>query len=95
VVKVIEVRLQANGKPLKAFVDVNLDGMIIRDFRVIKEEGKRLWIASPQISWRNKEGIIMYKTLTTFSDEIKGQIDFAVLTAYQREVEKSNGRHCN
>jgi DNA-binding cell septation regulator SpoVG len=88
-IEVLEIRLQNNGKALKAFVDLCLDGVTVRDFRVIQERGRRLWVACPQVSWRSK-GIIKYKTIITFPDEQKGLIDVAVLSAYQRELEKAN-----
>ena len=88
-IKVLEIRLQnKNGKALKAFVDLYIDGITVRDFRVIQEGGRRLWVACPQVSWRGKEGTIKYKTIITFPDDHKGLIDLAVLNAYQREVER-------
>ena len=84
----LEIRLQNNGKALKAFADLCLDGITVRDFRVIQERGRRLWVACPQVSWRSKEGTIKYKTIITFPDEQKGLIDLTVLSAYQREMEK-------
>jgi DNA-binding cell septation regulator SpoVG len=90
-IKVLEIRPQNNnGKALKAFVDLCLDGITMRDFRVIQERGRRLWVAYPQVSWRSKEGTIKYKTIITFPDDLKGLIDLAVLNAYQREMEKAN-----
>lgn len=88
--KILEIRLQSNGKPLKAFVDIKLDEMVIRDFRIIKENGKRPWVASPQISWRDRDGAIKYKTVITLSDEVKGEIDRLALNAWHREMEKKD-----
>jgi len=89
-IEILEIRLQNNGKALKAFVDLCLDGITVRDFRVIQEHKRRLWVACPQISWRGKEGKIKYKTIITFPDDLKGLIDLAVLNAYQREMEKES-----
>lgn len=85
--------LPENGKPLKAFADVELsNGMIIREFRVIQDPGKRAWIACPQISWRDSEsGEIKYRTVITLPDQIKGEIDLLILNAWIREREKSGG----
>jgi DNA-binding cell septation regulator SpoVG len=86
-IEISEIRLQNSGRALKAFVDVCLDGITVRDFRVIQEHKKRPWVACPQVSWRSKDGIIKYKTIITFPDDQKGLIDLAVLNVYQREME--------
>jgi len=90
-IKILEIRVQTGDKPLKAFADIQLDEVTIRDFRIIKENGKRLIVATPQVSWRDKaSGLIKYKTLITFSSEVKGQIDLVVLNAYHRAMEEQN-----
>lgn len=94
-IKIIEIRIQENdNKALRAFCDIELNGIIVRDLRVIKDPGKRDWIASPQASWKDKTtGTIKYKTLITFPDEMKGELDLLILSAYHREMEKRNGRN--
>ena len=86
-IKIQNIRPQNHSKPLRAFVDISLDDFVIRDFRIIKENGKRLVVACPQLSWKDKTGFIKYKTLITFPDETKGEIDRLILNAYHREME--------
>jgi DNA-binding cell septation regulator SpoVG len=90
-IEVLEIRPLDGNRPLKAFVDIKVDGTIIREFRLIKENGKRPWIATPQISWKDTDGQIKYKTVITLPDEVKGAIDFAILRAYTEEMENHNG----
>ena len=88
-----EIRLQSGDKSLKAFCDVEINGITVRDLRIIKEPNKRAWVASPQASWRDKTtGSIKYKTLITFPDEMKGELDRLILNSYHREMEKANGK---
>ena len=77
--------------PLRAFADINVDGLIIRDFRVIKENGKRAWVAPPQASWKEDSGNIRYKTIITFPEELKEQIDRVILDRFW-EQEGNGGR---
>ena len=93
-IEVLEVRILDNSKPLKAFADVKLNKIItVRDFRIVKLDDKRPFIATPQISWRdNTTGQIRYKTIISLSDEVKGAIDLAILTAYNRKLEEENGK---
>ncbi len=89
-VKVLEMRPLNSGRSLRAFVDIQVGGWIIREWRVVKENGKRPRIVSPQISWKDLDGQIKYKTVVTLPDEVKGQIDFAILKAYTEEMEKKS-----
>ena len=91
-VQVLEMRLLQGDRALKAFADIQLGDIVIREFRVVKENGKRPWIVSPQISWKDQEGKIKYKTVITLPDELKGQIDLAILKAYTEEMEKNNAK---
>lgn len=89
-ITVLNIRLQNSGRPLKAFIDIALEDLIIRDFRIIKENGKRLVVACPQASWKDRAGLIKYKTLITFPDDVKGELDIAILSAYRRAMETQN-----
>jgi DNA-binding cell septation regulator SpoVG len=94
--KVIEIRKKLeNGKPLKAFADIELDsGIVVRELRIIQDKGKRPWVACPQLSWKDPEsGQIRYRTIITFPDQLKGEIDLLILNAWIREKENSNEVH--
>lgn len=94
--RVLEIRKKVeNGKPLRAFADIELDnGIVVRELRIIQEANKRPWVACPQLSWKDPEsGQIKYKTVITFPDQLKGEIDLLILTAWKWEREKErNGR---
>ena len=89
-IRIIEIRLLPGNRSLKAFADIQLDDIVIREFRVIKENGKRPWIVSPQISWKDQGGQIKYKTVITFPDELKGEIDRVILNRFTEEMEKKD-----
>ena len=88
-IDVIQIRLLSDGRPLKAFVDVQIDDWIIHDFRVIKQDGQRAFVSPPQVSWKDPEtGEIRYKGILTIPPEQKQRIDVEILSAFQREMEK-------
>jgi len=91
-VKVLEVRRINGDKPLKAFADIYLEewDTTVREYRVIKQNGKRFYVVAPQCSWKAPDGSIQYKTLITLPDEVKGQIDLEVLKAFNVELEKTD-----
>ena len=92
-IKIIDLRFLSCGKPLCAFVDIQIGGWVVREWRVIKESGKRPRVSPPQTSWKGPDGRIQYKTIITFPDEMKGQIDFAILKAFTEGMEKSKGEN--
>lgn len=90
-IRVLEIRLASfNGKTIKAFVDVQLDNIIIRDFRIMKEEGKRPYVKVPFQTYKGQTGELKFRPTVTLPDELRGEIDLAILNAYQREKEKEN-----
>lgn len=91
-IKILELRFMNGDKALKAFCDIEIDGWIIREFRVIKDNGKRLWVAPPQLSWKAPDGHIQYKTIVTLPDELKGEIDRIILNRFTEEMEKACGK---
>ena len=91
-VEVIEMRLMSGDKPLKAFCDVQIGTWTVRDFRIVKQNGQKAIVSYPQVNWKDPEsGEIKYQAILTIPSEEKQRIDVAILSAYQRELEKLNG----
>jgi hypothetical protein len=89
-VKVLNVRLLPAGKPLKAFIDLGLDEILIRDFRVVQEDGKRPHVKVPFLTYRDSTGQLRFRSIVILPDEVKGEVDLAVLNAYRGEKERKN-----
>lgn len=90
-IKVIELRFMNSGKALRAFADIQIGSWIIRDFRIIKNNGTRAFVSPPQISWKDPgSGEIKYKGIFTIPAEEKQRIDTEILHAYQREMGKQD-----
>ena len=89
-VRVEEIRMLPPGKSVRAFVDITLDEIIIRDFRVIQEDGKRLHVKVPFSTYRDSTGQLRFRPIVILPDEVKGEVDLAVLNAYRWEKEREN-----
>ena len=87
-IRVVEIRPLSDGRPLKAFVDIQLGNVVIRDFRVMKENGKRLYVKVPFSTYKDQTGHLKFRPIVVLPDEVRGEIDLAILNAYQREMEK-------
>lgn len=87
-VKVIEIRPFNDGRPVRAFVDIQLGNVVIRDFRVMKENSKRLYVKVPFSTYKDQTGQLKFRPIVVLPDEVRGEIDLAILNAYQGEMEK-------
>ena len=92
-INIVELRILNGNKPLKAFADVKVGDWIIHDFRVIKQNGQRAFVSPPQVSWKDPQTKeIKYKGILTIPPEQKQRIDVEILSAFQKEMEKRNGK---
>ena len=93
-ITVIEVRLLDSEKALRGFADIQVRDWIIRDFRIIQQNGQKAFVSGPQVSWKDPEnGEIKYKGILTIPPEQKQRIDTEILHAYQVEMEKEKNAH--
>jgi DNA-binding cell septation regulator SpoVG len=89
-VKVIKIRLLSDGRPLKAFVSVQVGDWVIYDWRIVKHDGQRAWVSVPQTSWKDRDGKVKYRALLSIPGEIKQRIEVAILSAWEKELK--NGK---
>lgn len=95
-IRILELRLMPGDKPLRAFADIQVGDWVVRDFRIIKQNGQRAFVSPPQISWKDPEtGEIRFKGILTIPPEEKQRIDTEILYAYQKEMEKEHGKTNN
>ena len=90
-IRVVEIRPLNDGRPLRAFADVQWGDWIIHDFRIIRQDGQKAFVSPPQVSWKDPAtGEIKYKGILTIPPEQKQRIDVEILSAFQREMEKTD-----
>lgn len=63
---------------LKAFADVKIGDILIKDWRVIQKDGAAPWISGPQKMYE-KDGQKKYTNLIEVSKELKQEIEKAIL----------------
>jgi DNA-binding cell septation regulator SpoVG len=91
-IEILDLRVIESGKSLKAFADVRLGNIVIRDFRIVKENGKRPHVKAPFSTYKDQKGQIKFRPIIVLPDEVRGEVDLALLNAYRREKELNNGR---
>ena len=89
--KILNVRLLKNGKPLKAFADIQLsNGWIIKDFRIIQQPEQKAYVVAPQTAWKGPQGKPNFKPIISMPNAVKWQLESAILTEYQKAKEETN-----
>ena len=92
-IEVTDIRFIESGKSLRAFADVRFGNITIRDFRIVKENGKRPHVKVPFSTYKDQKGRIKFRPILILPDEVRGEIDLAILNAYsQREKEQRDGK---
>ena len=97
-VRVIDTRLSPiRGKPIRAFVDVQLCGLVLKDFRVMQNDGGKPYVKAPFTTYKDKTGRLKYRQIIDLPAEVRGQVDVAILNAYylrekERQDDKSNSK---
>jgi hypothetical protein len=89
-IRIVRVRAVDRGN-LKGFADVQLGGVLVRDFRIIQQAGHRPWVSPPQRSWEGDDGKPYYAAIVELSDTLKPRVERAILAAWQAE----EGRHAH
>ena len=89
-IKLIGFKLFPGRKVIKAFADVKIGEIIIRDFRVIKEDGQRPYVKAPFVVYKDRVGKLQFRQIAVLPDEIQGEIDLLILNAYRKEKEKED-----
>jgi DNA-binding cell septation regulator SpoVG len=86
-IRVVDLRTVNGGTPLRAYVGIKVDDMVISDWRIIQQPGQRAWVSYPQITWKDAGGKVRYKSLISIPGELKQKIDIAILSAWEEEKE--------
>ena len=88
-IKILEIRVLNDGRPLKAFADVQVGDWIIYEWRIIKKDGQRAWAPVPMASWKDFHHKVRYRALLSIPGELKQRIEVAILSAWEKELQEN------
>jgi DNA-binding cell septation regulator SpoVG len=91
-VEVVSLRLiEPKESGLRGFADIRLDAVTIRDFRIFQRNGKP-YVKAPFTTYKNQNGELCFRQIIDLPDEVRGQVDTAILSAFYREKENCYGQ---
>ena len=92
-VSVVQIRLVNNPKHIVANVDVRIDDMIHKNFKVVRNADGTYWVSNPQI-WVGKDYIDTLQFLDTELEvQVKGTIKAAYLKSLQSHASVTEEYH--
>jgi len=95
VVKLLDLRMTKGEKATRAFVDIEIYGIKIKDFRVYQPNGNPSpMIRNPFTNYRSptKAGSISYRQIVDLPPSIEKEVHVMILSEYYRRAkEKDHG----
>jgi len=86
-IEIIDLRLLPGNRPLKAFCDVRVNDIIIKDFRILQDNG-RPYVKAPFVTYKNKVGTLRFRQIIDLPGEVRTRINNMILSEYYREKEQ-------
>jgi hypothetical protein len=92
-IKVLEIRLIPYAhKTTRAYCDVQIGSIVIRDFRVYQTNGKP-HVKNPFNTYRDQDRNLIFREIVSLPLEVKGEVDALILAAYFRRLkEEGDGK---
>jgi hypothetical protein len=87
----IDHRPARNGGILKAFVDVEINGIVIRSIRLTCQPGGFPQVVMPQISIKPAARPVFFRTVITLPKAMKSALDFEVMSAWKKVLAGQEG----
>ncbi len=81
-IEILKIRKEPGNKSLKAYVDLRIGLWTIHGWRVIQQDGQKVWVQVPQAAWIGEDKEIHYRPLLAIPKELKDRIAAAILEAW-------------
>lgn len=90
-IKVLEFHsMPSNESRIKAFVDVQVGEIIIREYRVLAD-WNGLKVVPPRTSWRGKDGTMKHKVIVSLPLDVREKVNSAILQRFKEEKRSAEG----
>lgn len=85
--KVVEIRPTRKSGPLRAFVDIKIEGLLLKDFRVYQTNGKPS-VRNPFVSYKNRDGELTFRQIIDLPPVVQTEVNALILEAYFRRTKE-------
>jgi len=85
-IKILKIVRLDGTQRIKAYVDLQVGDWTVFDWRVVqRDSGEPIEVVYPQVSYRDKQGVIRYRSLLSLPAQLKQSIDLQILWAWEQE----------
>lgn len=86
-IKVNEVPFLNGEKPIRAFADIEIEDLLLKDFRVYQVNGKP-HVRNPFVSYKNKDGGLTFRQIIDLPPVVQAEVNALILEAYFRRTKE-------
>jgi DNA-binding cell septation regulator SpoVG len=90
-IEITDIRIVENPKSTLAFVDVRIEGIEIKDFRIMTN-GKTPYVRTPFSTYKDKSGKLQFRPIVILSGEDEWRIQITILDRYRQMKEVNHGK---
>jgi hypothetical protein len=87
-IQLIEMRLLPGQKITRAFCDIGVDGITIRDFRVYQANG-RPSVRNPFNTYKDHEGNLTFREIVSLPPTVQTEVHALILSEYFRQLKEN------
>jgi len=89
-IRVLDIRLLPGNKATRAFCDVEINGITIRDFRIYQTNGNPS-VRNPFTAYKDRDGNLAFRQLLDLPPNVQVEVNALILGEYFRRLkEKRN-----
>ena len=91
-IQILDVRLLPDYKATRAFCDVRIDDITIRDFRIYQANGKPS-VRNPFSTYKDHEGHLTFREIISLPSTVQAETHALILSEYFRRLKEKNNEH--
>ncbi len=90
-IKILGIKHLPGDRPLKALVDVEINGLTIYGWRIVQKRDELVSVQYPTISYVGKDGVKKFRAAISAPGQLKQLIDGCIILAWREEVKNGIG----
>lgn len=86
-IRVLDIRLLPGTKTTRAFVDVRIDEILVRDFRIYQTNGKPS-VRNPFTAYKDQDGKLIFREIISLPSTVQAEAHALILSEYFRRLKE-------
>jgi len=87
-IEILSIKPSNSAGSIRAFVDIRIDRLIVRNCKVIQQAGQRAWVAPPSQEYMTKAGTKKYTNIIEMDEPFQRELSRIVLAAWESEARR-------